>query len=63
MFVNTLFKDVYAGNGEFSRKKQRVVNESTVDIGFISKIYHFVHYVNVWSMLYIMYSFIHLIWF
>ncbi|XP_027913359.1 uncharacterized protein LOC114173274 [Vigna unguiculata] len=25
-------KDVYAGNGEFSREKQRVVNESTVDI-------------------------------
>ncbi|QCE04120.1 Replication factor A [Vigna unguiculata] len=24
--------DVYAGNGEFSREKQRVVNESTVDI-------------------------------
>ncbi|QCD82324.1 hypothetical protein DEO72_LG2g2659 [Vigna unguiculata] len=25
-------KDVYAGNGEFSREKQHVVNESTVDI-------------------------------
>jgi len=32
MFVNTLFKDVYAGNGEFGREKQRVVNESTIDI-------------------------------
>ncbi|QCE15186.1 hypothetical protein DEO72_LG11g2195 [Vigna unguiculata] len=24
--------DVYAGNGEFGREKQRVVNESTIDI-------------------------------
>jgi len=31
MFVNMLFKDVYVGNGEFSREK-RVVNGSTVDI-------------------------------
>ena len=37
MFVNTLFKDVYAGNGEFSREKQRVVNESTVDIAKVYK--------------------------
>ncbi|QCE00615.1 Replication factor A [Vigna unguiculata] len=33
-FNDSSFKsvDVYAGNGEFSREKQRVVNESTVDI-------------------------------
>jgi len=28
----TFLKDVYAGNDEFSRQKQHVVNESTVDI-------------------------------
>jgi len=30
-------KDVYAGNGEFSREKQHVVNESTVDIAEVYK--------------------------
>jgi len=39
-------KDVYAGNGEFSREKQRVVNESTVDIAEVYKFHKFQFFVN-----------------
>jgi len=35
-------KDVYAENGEFSREKMCVVNESTVDIAEVYKWYNFI---------------------